>query len=52
MENTNSSQIQAGFSLVEMAIVLVIVGVLLAGLLPSISSQIEQQRRNETQIHG
>ena len=31
-----------------MAIVLVIVGVLLAGLLPSISSQIEQQRRNET----
>ena len=38
----------AGFSLVEMAIVLVIVGLLLAGLLPTISSQIEQQRRNET----
>ncbi len=37
-----------GFSLVEMAIVLVIVGVLLGGLLPTISSQIEQQRRNET----
>lgn len=37
-----------GFSLVEMAIVLVIVGVLLGGLLPTISSQMEQQRRNET----
>lgn len=37
-----------GFSLVEMAIVLVIVGVLLGGLLPTISSQVEQQRRNET----
>lgn len=39
---------QTGFSLVEMAIVLAIVGLLLAGLLPTISSQIEQQRRNET----
>lgn len=48
MKNTNSSQIQAGFSLVEMAIVLAIVGLLLSGLLPAISSQIEQQRRNET----
>lgn len=38
----------AGFTLVEMAIVLVIVGVLLGGLLPTISSQIEQQHRNET----
>lgn len=38
----------SGFSLVEMAIVLAIVGLLLGGLLPSISSQIEQQRRNET----
>lgn len=37
-----------GFSLVEMAIVLAIVALLLAGLLPTISSQIEQQRRNET----
>jgi prepilin-type N-terminal cleavage/methylation domain-containing protein len=37
-----------GFSLVEMAIVLVIVALLMAGLLPTISSQIEQQRRNET----
>lgn len=38
----------SGFSLVEMAIVLVIVGVLLGGLLPTISSQMEQQRRKET----
>jgi prepilin-type N-terminal cleavage/methylation domain-containing protein len=37
-----------GFSLVEMAIVLAIVGILLAGLLPTVSSQIEIQRRNET----
>lgn len=37
-----------GFSLVEMAIVLAIVGLLLGGLLPTISIQIEQQRRNET----
>lgn len=38
----------AGFSLVEMAIVLAIIGLLLGGLLPAISGQIEQQRRNET----
>lgn len=38
----------SGFSLVEMAIVLAIVALLLSGLLPTISSQIEQQRRNET----
>lgn len=37
-----------GFSLLEMAIVLSIVSLLLAGLLPAISSQIEQQRRTET----
>lgn len=41
-------QTQTGFTLVEMAIVLLIVGLLLGGLLPTISSQIEQQRRNET----
>jgi prepilin-type N-terminal cleavage/methylation domain-containing protein len=39
---------QSGFTLVEMAIVLAIVALLLGGLLPAISSQIEQQRRNET----
>ena len=37
-----------GFTLLEMAIVLLIVGLLLGGLLPTISSQIDLQRRNET----
>lgn len=37
-----------GFSLLELAIVLVIVGILLAGLMPAVSGQIELQRRNET----
>jgi prepilin-type N-terminal cleavage/methylation domain-containing protein len=37
-----------GFSLVEMAIVLAIVALLMAGLLPTISAQIEQGRRTET----
>ncbi len=41
-------QPQAGFSLLEMSIVLAIVGLLLAGLLPTLSGQIEQQRGNET----
>lgn len=39
---------QFGFSLLEMSIVLAIVGLLLAGLLPTLSGQIEQQRVNET----
>jgi prepilin-type N-terminal cleavage/methylation domain-containing protein len=38
----------SGFSLVEMAIVLAIVGLLLGGLLPSLSGQVSQQRLNET----
>jgi len=38
----------SGFTLVEMAIVLAIVALLLGGLLPVISAQVEQQRRNET----
>jgi prepilin-type N-terminal cleavage/methylation domain-containing protein len=38
----------SGFSLVEMAIVLFIVALLLGGLLPTISSQIEQKNRTET----
>jgi prepilin-type N-terminal cleavage/methylation domain-containing protein len=37
-----------GFTLVEMAMVLAIVALLLAGLVPTISSQMEQQRINET----
>ena len=42
------SGMSPGFSLVEMAIVLAIVALLMAGLLPTISGQIEQQRRTET----
>lgn len=37
-----------GFSLLEMAVVLVIVALLLGGLLPSVFSQTEQKRVNET----
>ena len=37
-----------GFSLIEMAIVLFIVALLLGGLLPTVGSQIEQQRTIET----
>lgn len=37
-----------GFSLIEMAIVLFIVALLLGGLLPTVGSQIEQQRVSET----
>lgn len=40
-----------GFSLIEMSIVLVIVALLLAGLLPTLSSQIDQQRRNNTKTY-
>ncbi|OFZ65776.1 MAG: hypothetical protein A2V79_04575 [Betaproteobacteria bacterium RBG_16_56_24] len=41
-------QTQYGFTLVEMAMVLLIITVLLAGLVPTISSQMDQQRTNET----
>ena len=37
-----------GFTLVEMAMVLMIVALLLGGLLPTISSQVEQRQINET----
>jgi len=37
----------AGFTLVEMAIVLLIVAILLGGLLPTLSSRVEQQRLGE-----
>lgn len=40
---------QAGFSLIELAIVLFIVALLLGGLLVPLSAQIDQQRTNETQ---
>ena len=39
---------QVGFTLVEMAIVLLVVGLLLGGLLPTLSSQVEQRRITET----
>jgi len=43
MERPNS-----GFTLVEMAMVLFIVTLLLAGLVPTITAQLEQQRTNQT----
>lgn len=49
IQNQTHRQLQIGFSLVEMAIVLAIVALLMAGLLPTLSSQIDQQRRSETQ---
>lgn len=41
----------SGFTLVEMAVVLAIVALLLGGLLPTISSQMEQRQTNETRKH-
>lgn len=46
--NPARHSLKAGFSLLEMAIVLAIVGLLLAGLIPSISAQVDQQHRNDT----
>lgn len=40
---------RGGFSLVEMAVVLVIVGLMIGGLLAPLSAQIEQRRTSETQ---
>lgn len=39
---------QKGFTLVEMAMVLMIVALLLGGLLPTITSQVEQRHENDT----
>jgi len=48
MKHSNSIIQQKGFSLIEMAIVLFIVALLLGGLIPTVSSQMEQQHRSET----
>jgi prepilin-type N-terminal cleavage/methylation domain-containing protein len=48
IKHAKANRTQTGFSLVEMAIVLTIVALLLGSLLPTISSQIDQQRRTET----
>lgn len=48
MYSHSRSLTNRGFSLLEMAVVLAIVGLLIAGLLPNLTSQIEQQRRTET----
>lgn len=42
------SLISRGFTLVEMAMVLLIVGLLLGGLMPTLSTQMESQRISET----
>lgn len=44
------THLKVGFTLVEMAVVLVIIGLLLAGLLGPLSAQIEQRRAEETRI--
>lgn len=46
--NINATRRDAGFSLVEMAIVLVIVTLLLSGMLPALSGQVEQRHVSET----
>jgi prepilin-type N-terminal cleavage/methylation domain-containing protein len=48
MSMKNKPQRQAGFTLVEIAIVLLIVGLLLGGLLAPLSSQLEQRRVSDT----
>jgi len=45
---TSFKNCQTGFTLVEMAMVLMIVALLLGGLLPTISSQVEQRHENDT----
>jgi len=53
IRNPSINSRTSGFSLLEMAIVLAIVGFLLAKLIPSISAQVDQQHRNDTikQMH-
>ncbi len=46
---TSRFYLQKGFSLIELAIVLVVVALLLGGLLVPLTMQIEQQKIRETQ---
>ena len=46
--NTNYLNHTRGFSLIEMAVVLLIVALLLGGLIPTVTSQIEQKNRTDT----
>ena len=45
-------QSQKGFTLVEMAVVLLIIGLLLGGLLMPLSEQVNSQRYGETREHS
>ncbi len=45
----NNHKIARGFTLVEMAVVLLIIGLLLGGLLLPLSNRVEQERRDVTQ---
>jgi prepilin-type N-terminal cleavage/methylation domain-containing protein len=49
MKHAKPSRTPTGFTLVEMAFVLAIVALLMGGLLPTLSSQMEQRRRSDTQ---
>lgn len=49
MKYVVKSWVQTGFTLIEMAVVLVIVGLLVTGLLLPLSAQIDQRNYNETQ---
>ena len=46
---SRTSGCQRGFSLVELAIVLIILGLLVSSLMPPLTAQIEQRNYNETQ---
>ncbi len=48
INSTMNASRSRGFTLVEMAMVLMIIGLLLGGLVPTISSQMEQQQTRET----
>ncbi|HEX5344767.1 MAG TPA: type II secretion system protein, partial [Duganella sp.] len=48
MNRKLASRRQAGFTLVEIAIVLLIVGLMIGGLIAPLSSQIEQRHVSDT----